>query len=203
MDTFITPPRVKRRRSRQKAWALLVVVGWCKVVQDLRTTDEDEKVPRFFCGHILRIQSAPKQKDKFKTKTDGPMEYNWRQFKMKKVLLTMVVLVGMTAGAMTLSAFTTPKQEAKTECSQNKMNADNWKLFREGVAYCDGDTGTCVGTGDVWVNTETYQIRFRKSATNYDLTEYTGKDGYNMRFWDGGAKKYYYVYIYIPAAAFN
>lgn len=114
----------------------------------------------------------------------------------------MAVLVGMTAGAMMLSAFTTPKQDAKTEYSQIKMN-DSWKKFREGVAYCDGDKGTCVGTGDVWVNTDTYQVQFRKNGNKYDLTEYTGKDGYNMRFWDGGAEKYYYVNIYIPAAAFN
>ena len=131
------------------------------------------------------------------------MGYNWRQLKMKKVLLTMAVLIGMTVGAMTLSAFTTPKQDSRTEYSPTKMNDDNWKKFREGVAYCDGDKGTCMGTGDVWVNTETYQVQFRKGGKKYDLTEYTGKDGYNMRFWDGGDSKYYYVNIYIPAAAFK
>ena len=115
----------------------------------------------------------------------------------------MAVLVGFTAGAMTLSAFTTPKQDAKTktESSQTKMN-DSWKKFREGVAYCDGDNGTCKGTGDVWVNTDTYQVQFRIGSARYDLTEYTGKDGYNMRFWHKTHECYYYVNIYIPAAAF-
>ena len=132
------------------------------------------------------------------------MEYNWRQLKMKKVLLTLAVLVGMTAGAMMLSAFTTSKQDAKTECSQIQMNDDNWKLFREKVAYCDGDKDVCVGQGDVWVNTDTYQAQIRLS-TGYclDLTDYTGKEGYNMRFWHTGDKKYYYVYINIPASAFR
>ncbi len=135
------------------------------------------------------------------------MGYNWRQLKMKKVLLTMAVLIGMTAGTMMLSAFTTPKQDAQSECSQIKMNDDNWKVFREKVAYCDADTDMCKGYGTVYVNTDTYQVAIRPAGYNYpykvDLGEYTGKEGYNMRFWHEGDKKYYYVNIYIPAAAFN
>lgn len=103
----------------------------------------------------------------------------------------MVVLAVIATGAMMLSAFTTPKQD----CSQVEMN-DGWKLFRENVPYCDGDKGTCLGTGDVWVNTETSQVQIRIYATGtYDLVEYRGKDGYNMRFWHGKKNMYCYVMI--------
>jgi len=133
------------------------------------------------------------------------MGINWRQLKMKKVLLTMAVLIGLTTGVMTLSAFTTPKHDAKTECSNTKMNDDNWKKFREKVPYCDGDKDMCMGYGTVWVNTDTYQVAFEddKTSHKYDLSEYTKKEGYNMRFWRSSDSKYYYVNIYIPASAFN
>lgn len=42
-------PNVKQRRSRQLAWALYVVIGKYQVVQDLKDSNEGEKVPRFFC----------------------------------------------------------------------------------------------------------------------------------------------------------
>lgn len=123
---------------------------------------------------------------------------------MKKIMMTMTVLVGMTAGAMMLSSFATPKQDAKAESSQIQMNNDNWKVARQNVAYCDGDTDQCKGTGDVWVNTDTSQakivldIRFTPPAGGgYDLTEYTRKEGYNYRFWHTKDNKYYYVYINI------
>lgn len=122
---------------------------------------------------------------------------------MKKLLIVTAVLLGMMAGAMMLSAFTTPKQDAKAECSQSEMG-DPWKLMREGVAFCDGDNGTCLGTGDIYVNEDTYQVRITiksypgsNSCYNktYDLTDYTGKDGYNMRFWCGCTSKYCYVMV--------
>ncbi len=117
---------------------------------------------------------------------------------MKKLLIVMSVLIGMMAGAMMLSAFTTPKQD----CSQVEMN-DGWKLFRENVPYCDGDKGTCEGYGYVYVNTDTYQVAFSLSrgSNKYDLSYYDKKDGYNMRFYYGG--KYYYISIYIPDAVFR
>lgn len=121
---------------------------------------------------------------------------------MKKVFITMIILAGMTAGAMMLSSFATAKQDAKVESSQIQMNDDAWKLFHSGVAYCDGDTDQCVGRGDVWINTDTYQVKFLISGyghgnrgDGFDLTEYTRKDGYNYRFWHPDRNKYYYVYI--------
>ena len=132
------------------------------------------------------------------------MGYNLAKKKMKKNLfVTVVLLIGIIASGMMFSSFTTPINEQNTSVTKNTTSDDNWKKFREGVAYCDADKGTCVGTGDVWVNTETYQVQFRKGGNCYDLTEYTGKDGYNMRFWDNYKKCYYYVYIYIPRAAFD
>jgi len=123
---------------------------------------------------------------------------------MKKYLFSTFMIAIMVAGAMMLSSFTTPKQNSKTKSSQIEMNG-GWKIFRENVPYCDGDKGVCEGTGYVWVNTDTYQVAFSFSTTSnctkYDLSEYTGKDGYNMRFWYNS--KYHYVNIYIPAAAFN
>lgn len=111
----------------------------------------------------------------------------------------MAVLVGMMTGAMMLSAFTTPKQDVKAESSQIQMNDDPWQLYRENVAYCDGDTDRCMGSGNVYVNTDTHQIRFRmwdgRKYYLYDLTEYTGKAGYNYRFWADGKECYYYVYL--------
>ena len=84
-------------------------------------------------------------------------------------------------------------------------NEDAWKLFRENVAYCDGDKDMCEGTGKVWVNTETYQAAFTFSngTTKFDLTQSSKKEGYNMRFWCGPKKKYYYIYINIPASAYR
>lgn len=123
---------------------------------------------------------------------------------MKKIMMTMAVLVGMMTGAMMLSAFTTPKQDVKAESSQIQMNDDPWQLYRENVAYCNGDTDRCMGSGDVWVNTDTSQAKIALSKKNtppkgggYDLTEYTRKEGYNYRFWHTGDNKYYYVYINI------
>lgn len=107
----------------------------------------------------------------------------------------MVMLVVMSAGAMMLSSFATSKQDAKAESSQIQMNDDPWQLYRENVAYCDGDTDQCKGKGDVYVNTDTYQIQFRIGTDKYDLTEYTGKAGYNYRFWHRWDEKYYYVYL--------
>lgn len=130
------------------------------------------------------------------------MGYNLAKIKMtKKIFVTATLLVAIIASAMVFSSFKAPKEN--TTISKIEMNASTWKKFREGVAYCDGDKGTCMGTGDVWVNTDTYQIQFRIGNGKYDLTEYTGKDGYNMRFWHSGADKYYYVNIFIPRSAFD
>lgn len=108
----------------------------------------------------------------------------------------------MLIGAMTLSAFTAPRNTASSE-DEYILASNNWKLFRENVPYCDGDKGVCEGTGKVWVNTDTYQVAFSIDgySTKYDLSEYTGKDGYNMRFWYNN--KYHYISVYIPNAAFN
>ena len=91
---------------------------------------------------------------------------------MKKIMMTMAVLVGMMTGAMMLSAFTTPKQDVKAESSQIQMNDSPWKKVRESVAYCDGDTDQCVGYGNVWFNTDTYQVQIRFDKYEYDLTDY-------------------------------
>lgn len=117
----------------------------------------------------------------------------------KKILLAMAVIAVLTAGFITLSAFTT----SKTVNSQISIDDDNWRVIRENVPYCDGDKGICEGYGKVWVNRETYQIAFQinNGNTKFDLAEYKGKDGYNMRFWYNNA--YHYVNIYIPRAAFE
>ena len=121
---------------------------------------------------------------------------------MKKILISMTMLIGIVTGAMVLSSFTTPMQDAKTECLQTEVAADSWKLFRENVPYCDAEHNNCEGYGQVWVNTDTYQVAFKlpRDATKYDLSEYTQKDGYNMRFWWNN--KYHYVNVYIPKSAF-
>ena len=46
-------PRIKQRRSRRLAWALHVVIGKYQVVEDLKDSDEGEKVPRFFCVYVF------------------------------------------------------------------------------------------------------------------------------------------------------
>ena len=112
----------------------------------------------------------------------------------------MIMFAGMSAGVMMLTAFTTPEQNAKAKSSQIQMNDDDWLLYREGVNYCDGDNGTCMGRGDVYINRNTYQVKIRIDGIGFfDLTEYTGKDGYNYRFWYEGSrvKCYYYVYLNI------
>ena len=120
---------------------------------------------------------------------------------MKKYLLTLALFAGIISGTMVFSSFTTPKHV----CSLIEMNANNWKKFREKVPYCDAEHDVCMGYGTVWVNTETYQIAFEddKTSDKYDLSEYNGKKGYNMRFWRGWDKAYYYVNIYVPKSAFE
>lgn len=134
------------------------------------------------------------------------MVYNRAKIKMKKIILTMTLIAGVVAGAMTLSAFTTTKNNEKSADAKITVNDnDAWKLFRENVAYCDGDKDMCEGTGYVWVNTDTYQaaFSFTKGGTKYDLTQSSKKEGYNMRFWYGDKKKYYYIYINIPQSAYR
>ena len=112
----------------------------------------------------------------------------------------MTLFACAVVGAMTLSAFTSTKQNA----SQIENGADYWKVFREKVPYCDADKDICMGYGKVWVNTDTYQVAFEpECCKRTDLSEYTEKKGYNMRFWLDSKKTYYYVNIYIPRSAFE
>jgi hypothetical protein len=123
--------------------------------------------------------------------------------KTNKVVLTMAVLAVIVVGAMTLSAFTSLGNATSTEKEYSLASSD-WKLFRENVPYCDGGE-KCMGYGKVWVNTDTYQVAFDAENTcgKTDLSEYTGKDGYNMRFWNCSLKQFCYVNIFVPRSAFN
>lgn len=118
--------------------------------------------------------------------------------KIKKVLLAMSIIAVMAVGVMALSAFTTPKQESNTDCSQIAMNDDEWTIIRKNVDFCAQDKDgnwACVGRGDVRAN-EKLQMQINGySTTWYDLTLYDGEKGYNMRFWNGHLNKYCYVYI--------
>ena len=49
-----------------------------------------KKCHAFFCGHILTI--GTQTNNKLKTKTDGPMGYNWQQLKMKFIFKVLFVL---------------------------------------------------------------------------------------------------------------
>ena len=125
---------------------------------------------------------------------------------MKKTLFTIAAFAVMIVGAMTLSAFTSTHNTITDEYNYLLAANDGWKQFRVNVPYCDGDN-TCMGTGTVWVNTDTYQVAFQAdsypSCGKMDMGEYTGKDGYNMRFWHCSLKKYCYVNIFVPNSAFN
>lgn len=121
---------------------------------------------------------------------------------MKKTLFTIGMFAILATSAIMFSAFTSPKHETKTEFSQNEMN-DPWKKVREGVAICDGENA-CIGTGDIYVNEETGQGRItiiniigcsNCKSDKYDLTAYSGKDGYNFRFWCSRISKYCYVMV--------
>lgn len=121
--------------------------------------------------------------------------------KIKQILYTTTMIVVMVFGAMVFSAFTKPNHDTQLACINTGMNDNNnWKLFRENVAYCDGEKDVCSGTGYVWINTDTYQIAFSfsrgSSSTKYDLTQTSKKEGYNMRFWYNN--RYWYVYINVP-----
>ena len=121
----------------------------------------------------------------------------------------MAVMVGITVGAIIVSAFTTPKQIVKTEGSQFITNNDSgdWVTIRKDVAYCkvDGNgNGSCVGYGDVRVDDKYFQVQIHASNGGwYDLTEYTYIKGYNMRFWYDAKKEYYYVNITIPSSYYK
>ena len=119
-------------------------------------------------------------------------------------MMSATLLIGMIASAMVFSSFTSPKEATSAEYSQSEMATnDAWKLFREKVPYCDAEHDKCEGYGKVWVNTDTYQIAFQpeRDGTKYDLSEYTQKEGYNMRFWRNNS--YHYVNIYIPKSVFE
>ncbi len=118
----------------------------------------------------------------------------------------MTVLVGIVAGAIVVSAFSTPTQVVKTEFSQFKTNS-GWKCYRENVPYCDSES-SCAGYGKVWINNDTYQVAFEVdkgsaggSNTKWDLASSTALKGYNMRFYANN--KYWYVNLYIPDAAWK
>lgn len=128
------------------------------------------------------------------------MGYNRAKKKMKKTLLTIGMFAILATSAIMFSAFTTQKHETKTECTQNEIG-DPWKKVRSGVAVCD-ENG-CVGTGDIWVDEDTKQVKIKNvelyatscSTKEYDLTFYEGKDGYNMRFWHKCSNQYLYVMV--------
>ena len=146
---------------------------------------------------LKRLKTVFLRPNQLTTKTAGN-RIKTATREMKKTMMTTAMLVVMAAGVMMLSAFVTPKQDAKAESSQIQMSDDAWKLFHSSVAYCDGDTDQCIGRGDVWINTDTYQVKFLISGyghgnkgDGFDLTEYTGKNGYNYRFWHPDKKKYH------------
>lgn len=123
---------------------------------------------------------------------------------MKKIFISLVIFTGMIASVMVFSSFNLPKEETSTEYLQSKMATnDAWKLFRENVPYCDAEHDKCEGYGKVWVNTDTYQVAFQPDGyqTKYDLSEYTKKEGYNMRFW--WSNSFHYVNIYVPKSVFE
>ena len=110
----------------------------------------------------------------------------------------MVMLVVMAAGAMMLSAFTTPKQAVKVECSVTEMNGENWVVARQNVPYCTEDD-RCAGYGTLWYNEDNGQFAFSKGSsstnTKYALAYSTKVDGYNYRFWNSNDGCYYYINI--------
>jgi hypothetical protein len=122
---------------------------------------------------------------------------------MKKTLLTISAFAVLFIVAMTLSAFTTTNNASTDEYNYSLAANDGWKVFRENVPYCDGGD-KCMGTGTVWVNTNTYQVAFECCGCGkMDLSEYNKKEGYNMRFWHCSRSEYCYVNIFIPNAVFN
>ena len=64
-------PRVKQRRSRQLAWALLVVIGKYQVVQDLKDSNEGEKKCHAFFVCIDTQHLLARQQSIVITKPDG------------------------------------------------------------------------------------------------------------------------------------
>ncbi len=113
---------------------------------------------------------------------------------MKKNILTVTVFALLAVGAITLSAFITPKQAFENNCAQSVLSDDEWTVIRKDVDYCaKNEKGDwyCVGRGDVRAN-EKLQLQIKVNVWR-DLTLYDGEKGYNMRFWDG--QRYCYVYI--------
>ena len=84
-------PRVKQRRSRQSAWALLVVIGKYQVVEDLKTSNEGEKVPRFFCVRNRTFPSGTTQLF-INENRRSRMGYNAVRKIMKKTIVLATIL---------------------------------------------------------------------------------------------------------------
>ena len=126
----------------------------------------------------------------------------------------MTLIASIVAGAMTLSAFTNAKQETQKESTRIKGDCDDWKLYRDNVAYCSGvdeEKGVCAGTdGRVWLNTNTEQLVIIIRELNapchvakgdiHDLSYTTKHDGYNYRFYMDG--QYYYINITVPRSRY-
>ena len=125
------------------------------------------------------------------------MGYNGQKIEMKKLLISATLIIGMVAGAMMLSAFTTPKQEANAKCSVTENQ--EWQVLKYNVAFCSSDS-SCEGYGSICKNTRTGQLGFKISSMKggdnvpdayIDLTPSSALDGYNYRFYYKG---YHYVY---------
>lgn len=58
---------------------------------------------------------------------------------MKKLLITMAVLLGLVAGGMTFSSFALPRPEVKEECSQDNLGVPKYTVLYEGLAFYRGN----------------------------------------------------------------
>jgi hypothetical protein len=185
-------PRVKRRRSRRMAWALLVVIGKYQVVEDLKGSNESEKVPRFFCVRN-RTHSIPAQFNILLMKTDGAgWDITRRKKRMKKgIFITMfctcfffisaqVTINSEPSGA---KVFQEGKYIGTTPCNAS-LNVKSNKLVYDIDANKVRDPSKPPYSYEFTITMDGYE-----PATVY----FEGQYEYHQSGWVGGGQKYYIV----------
>lgn len=126
---------------------------------------------------------------------------------MKKVLLTIAVLVGLIAGAMMLSAFTTPtKEESVLEVTASPVWEGFAKANGAGGKYEDMFTHSNSVRIRVYPSDNScgayYAVKVRDNNSEIDDIHYTVKSNpdYDYRSTDGNKVYYYSHYITVGSS---
>lgn len=104
------------------------------------------------CGLFLPLRG------KINLKTDVPDGIELGKMKMKKIVLGLALIAGITVGSMVLCSYSYPKNEASTSVTMSIPNG--YKYVQDVTAYCS------VGAGDA---TASRTLKVYEKDGNYIL----------------------------------